>query len=130
VTVGTNSRLLTLQAVVLREARCTLPKVAANRTHVFHLYMIEVENRSEIQEALSSREIGTGIHYPIPVHLQAACANLGYRTGDFPTAERAAAHVLSLPMYAEMRREQTAFVAASLLDAIGGSRRTSQGAAV
>ncbi|MGA7090312.1 MAG: DegT/DnrJ/EryC1/StrS family aminotransferase [Candidatus Acidiferrales bacterium] len=155
VTAGTNSRLDTLQAAVLRvklrhldawnqarqqhaaaygsllrEARCTLPKVATNRTHVFHLYMIEVENRSEIQEALSSREIGTGIHYPIPVHLQAACANLGYRTGDFPAAERAAAHILSLPMYAEMRREQAAFVAVSLLDAIGGPRRTSQGAAV
>lgn len=155
VAAGTNSRLDTVQAAVLRvklrrldawnqarqrhaaayakllaDADCSLPVTAADRTHVFHLYVIEVENRKRIQERLAMLEIGTGIHYPIPIHLQEACAGLGYKPCDFPATERSAARILSLPMYAEMTPEQVEFVAASLGEAIEGPRRTVQGAAV
>ena len=61
-----------------------LPKIAANRTHIFHLYVVQTENRAAIQEFLNQRGIATGIHYPIPIHLQEACKDLGYRRGDFP----------------------------------------------
>jgi dTDP-4-amino-4,6-dideoxygalactose transaminase len=144
--IGINSRLDTIQAAVLRvklrhldrwnEARAehaaaydsllagtsiVLPKTAEKCTHVHHLYVIQVEHRSEVQEILIARGIGTGIHYPIPIHLQEACAGLGYRRGDFPVTEDAASKILSLPMYAEMTREQREFVAENLLQAVAAS---------
>lgn len=153
VVAGTNSRLDTMQAAILRvklryldrwnaarqqhaaayrtllaDADCTLPDVAPDRTHIYHLYMIEVEGRAQVQEALTSAGIGTGIHYPIPIHLQEACRNLGYHEGDFPAAERAARRILSLPMFAELRQEQLEHVATSLLGKIGSGRQTVQGA--
>ena len=66
---------------------------------VYHLYVIQVENREALQAALTKENIGTGIHYPIPLHLQKAYANLGYRPGDFPVCEKAAERILSLPMF-------------------------------
>ena len=66
---------------------------------VYHLYVIQVENREAVQAALAKENIGTGIHYPIPLHLQKAYANLGYRPGDFPVCEKAAERILSLPMF-------------------------------
>src|SRR6266851_8612099 len=64
-----------------------------------HLYVIQVENREAVQTALSKENIGTGIHYPIPLHLQKAYTNLGYRLGDLPVCEKAAGRILSLPMF-------------------------------
>ena len=66
---------------------------------VYHLYVIQVENREALQAALTKENIGTGIHYPIPLHLQKAYANLGYQPGDFPVCEKAAERILSLPMF-------------------------------
>jgi len=66
---------------------------------IYHLYVIQVENREAVQAALAKENIGTGIHYPIPLHLQKAYANQGYRAGDFPVAEKAAERILSLPMF-------------------------------
>jgi dTDP-4-amino-4,6-dideoxygalactose transaminase len=66
---------------------------------VYHLYVIQVENREALQAMLAKENIGTGIHYPIPLHLQKAYTNLGYRRGDFPVCERAAERILSLPMF-------------------------------
>jgi dTDP-4-amino-4,6-dideoxygalactose transaminase len=66
---------------------------------IYHLYVIQVENREAVQAALAKENIGTGIHYPIPLHLQKAYANQGYRAGDFPVTERAAERILSLPMF-------------------------------
>ena len=66
---------------------------------IYHLYVIQVENREAVQAALAKENIGTGIHYPIPLHLQKAYANQGYRPGDFPVTEKAAERILSLPMY-------------------------------
>jgi dTDP-4-amino-4,6-dideoxygalactose transaminase len=66
---------------------------------VYHLYVIQVENREVMQAILAKENIGTGIHYPIPLHLQRAYTNLGYRPGDFPVCEKAAERILSLPMF-------------------------------
>lgn len=66
---------------------------------IYHLYVIQVENREAVQAALSKENIGTGIHYPIPLHLQKAYSNQGYRPGDFPVTEKAAERILSLPMF-------------------------------
>jgi dTDP-4-amino-4,6-dideoxygalactose transaminase len=73
---------------------------------VYHLFVVRVENRDELIKQLASTGIGTGIHYPIPLHLQNAYAGLGYKRGDFPIAEKAAAEILSLPMYPHLRGDQ------------------------
>jgi len=78
------------------------PEAAPDRRHVYHVYAIRVGTRDQFQKALHEKGIQTGIHYPIPVHLQPAYANLGYKQGEFPETEAAAAEVLSLPMYAEL----------------------------
>jgi dTDP-4-amino-4,6-dideoxygalactose transaminase len=70
--------------------------------HVYHIYAVRTQRREALQSALHDRGIQSGIHYPIPVHLQEAYADLGHTEGDFPHSERAAREVLSLPMYAEL----------------------------
>jgi dTDP-4-amino-4,6-dideoxygalactose transaminase len=78
---------------------------------VYHLYVIQVENREAVQTALAQEHIGTGIHYPIPLHLQKAYTSLGYRRGDFPVCEKAAEGILSLPMFpgiSELDQERVA----------------------
>lgn len=82
------------------------PVVRADRDHVFHLYVIRTAERDALREHLVKRSIQTGLHYPVPIHLQPAYASLGYREGDFPVAERWARHGLSLPMYPELERVQ------------------------
>jgi len=69
---------------------------------VYHIYAVRVPDRDTLQGALTQAGIGTGVHYPIPVHLQEAYAWLGYAPGDLPVAERVAAEVLSLPMYPQL----------------------------
>jgi dTDP-4-amino-4,6-dideoxygalactose transaminase len=66
---------------------------------VYHLYVIRTKKRDELQRHLSHNHIDTGIHYPIPLHLQKAYTNLGYKKGDFPQSEKAASEILSLPMF-------------------------------
>jgi len=88
------------------EAGIVLPYVPENSEPVYHLYVIRTDDREGLQAHLAARQIDTGIHYPIPLHLQSAFAHLGYKSGDFPAAERAAAQILSLPMYPQLRREQ------------------------
>jgi dTDP-4-amino-4,6-dideoxygalactose transaminase len=79
---------------------------------VYHVYVVRSETRDELRDALTGQGIQTGIHYPIPVHLQPAHADLGYHAGDFPIAEAAAREVLSLPIFPEMTRDQVETVAA------------------
>ncbi len=74
--------------------------------HVYHIYAIRTQRRAAWQQALLEQGIQTGIHYPIPVHLLPAYSDLGYRKGQFPQAEKAAAEVLSLPMFAELAAAQ------------------------
>ncbi|EIC28179.1 DegT/DnrJ/EryC1/StrS family aminotransferase [Methylomicrobium album] len=82
------------------------PEAMAYARHVYHIYAIRTPQRSAWQEALQAKGIHTGIHYPIPVHLLPAYADLGYAPGDFPHAEQAAGEVLSLPMFPELTRAQ------------------------
>ena len=73
---------------------------------VYHLYVVRVPEREGLMRHLAEVGIGTGIHYPVPLHLQNAYAGLGYRAGDFPVAEKAAAEIVSLPMFPQLKGEQ------------------------
>jgi dTDP-4-amino-4,6-dideoxygalactose transaminase len=143
--IGFNSRLDTLQAVVLRAklrrlaawnaARraaaerydrllagvrgVTLPATLAGNEHVWHLYVVRVPDRDRVLARLAEAGIGAGIHYPVPLHLQGAFAGLGHRRGDFPAAEAAAAEVLSLPIFPHITPEQQERVASTLAAAVG-----------
>jgi dTDP-4-amino-4,6-dideoxygalactose transaminase len=83
--------------------------------HVYHIYAIRTAERKLWQDALQKQGIQTGIHYPIPVHLLPAYADLSYRRGQFPQAERAAAEVLSLPMFPELTPSMQKAVAEALI---------------
>ncbi len=132
---GTNSRLDGLQAAILRVklkyldewndkrknvAACyhnslkvlqiDLPKTRQDRSHVFHLFVIETHNRGELLQFLKQRKIFCGIHYPIPLHFQGAYEELGYKAGDFPISERVASRILSLPIYPELEEEEINYV--------------------
>ena len=92
----------------------TVPVIADFAVSVFHLYVILVDDRTGLQQFLSERGIATGLHYPIPLHLQKAYERLGYRKGDLPVTENAAERLLSLPMYPELTREQIEYVVESI----------------
>lgn len=127
---GYNHRLDTLQAAVLRVklkyldewnaarrqhasqykelftgTQVLTPEEAEYAEHVYHLYIIRIEDRDGLREHLNKRKVFTGIHYPIPIHLQRAYQDLGYQRGDFPITEQYADQILSLPMYAELTPE-------------------------
>ncbi len=142
--VGFNSRLDTLQAVVLRvklrhlarwnaarrEAAdrydrlleglegVTRPEVCPGNEHVWHLYVVRVPRRDKVLAMLKDARIGAGIHYPIPLHLQGAFLDLGYRQGAFPVAEAAAKEILSLPMFPEITPAQQERVVEELAEAL------------
>lgn len=132
---GRNSRLDELQAAILRvklvsleeenarrraiaarydEAFRDLPlRLLATRAGVVparHLYPVRLERREDLRRHLAARGIETGIHYPVPLHLQPAYAFLGYHKGDFPVSERACETVLSLPVHPTLTEDQTAIV--------------------
>jgi len=133
--LGWNARLDELQAVVLRaklphleawnEARrnhaarynellkglpVATPVECPGNRHVYHLYVIRVPERDRVQAHLKEHGIASGIHYPVPGHLQKAMAHLGYQAGDFPVTERIVGEILSLPMYAELTDEQISYI--------------------
>jgi dTDP-4-amino-4,6-dideoxygalactose transaminase len=93
------------------------PVERAQCRHVYHVYAVRLSNRDATRAALQAADIQTGVHYPIPIHLQPAHADLGYRRGDFPVSEAVASQVLSLPMFPEMTTEQVQQVAAAVLAA-------------
>ena len=90
------------------------PAAPANGKHVYHIYAVRTDDRAGLMRTLQANGIGTGIHYPIPVHLQEAHADLGYKKGDFPESERAADQVLSLPMFPELAITDVEVVAAAI----------------
>jgi len=94
-----------------------VPKERPDCRHVYHVYVVRSDDRDGLRETLTKEGIQTGIHYPIPVHLQPAHEDLGYHAGNFPVAEAAAREVLSLPIYPEMNREQVRMVAAAVSEA-------------
>lgn len=91
-----------------------LPKQMGYARHVYHIYAVRTSERAAMQEALNAQGVQTGIHYPFPVHLLPAFADLGYQAGQFPHAERAANEVLSLPMFPELTADQSASVSAAV----------------
>lgn len=93
-----------------------VPQEASDRRHVYHVYAIRHPQRDQLQRFLAERDIQTGIHYPIPVHLQSCFSGLGYKAGDFPLAEQVANEVLSLPLFPEMTVEQQDQVVAALME--------------
>jgi dTDP-4-amino-4,6-dideoxygalactose transaminase len=143
--VGTNSRLDSLQAAVLLAKLPRLAAWSAKRRenaayyseglagvpqvqtpvvdpcneHIFHQYTLRVERRDALQGHLKSQGIGNAIYYPVPLHLQTCFSDLGYARGQFPESERAAADVISLPIYPELTHAQLDYV----IDAIRGFYR-------
>lgn len=132
---GFNHRLDTMQAAVLqvklpyldgwneqrRRAAATYerllaglpivtPSVLDDVEHIYHLYVVRLENRGALQEALQDAGVATGLHYPVPIHLQPAYQELGYKRGDFPITEAYAETILSLPMFPELDDQKVAYV--------------------
>jgi dTDP-4-amino-4,6-dideoxygalactose transaminase len=141
---GYNARLDTLQAAVLRAklerledwnrrrreiasryrqllsgSSAQLPAEPAGLQSCYHLFTIQSARREAIRTALSAAAIGNGIHYPLPLHLQPACAGLGYQPGDFPASERIADATLSLPMHPHLNDAEVQTVAATVRHALG-----------
>ncbi len=133
---GINSRLDEIQAAILRvklkylkkwnKARqknakiydkffknindITTPQIIKNRKSVYYFYIVRLKNRKKIQEKLKEKGVSTGIHYPIPLHLQPAYKYLGYKKGNFLKAEKISNEILSLPMYPELTKKQIKFI--------------------
>jgi dTDP-4-amino-4,6-dideoxygalactose transaminase len=151
---GLNARLDTMQAAVLlvklrhlarwNEARArhaetyrrllvdvgdlAFQRQASSSNHVYHLFVVETGERDALREHLAGVGIQTGVHYPVPIHLQPAYADLGHKRGDFPHAERLAGRMLSLPMFPELRPAQIATVADEVRRFFASRRPASGGA--
>ena len=91
---------------LLADSKVRVPQEITYARHVYHIFAIRVDDRDSLQAHLLAKGIQTGIHYPIPVHLQKGYAHLGYQKGDFPEAERCAGEILSLPIFPEMTNIQ------------------------
>ena len=140
---GHNSRLDTIQAVVLnaklkhldawnalraqnaaryaellKPLKVVTPVTKSDRTHVFQTYAVRVPNRDRVVERMNAKGVSVLIHYPIPLHLQEAYAELGHAKGDFPVAEKVASDIMSLPMFPHMTAEQVEAVAAALKESM------------
>jgi dTDP-4-amino-4,6-dideoxygalactose transaminase len=89
----------------------TIPVESDGCRHVYHLYVILVDDRDALQKYLEEKGVVTGLHYPVPLHLQKAYARRGHKEGDFPVTESVASRVLSLPMFPELAKEQVEYVA-------------------
>ena len=142
--LGWNSRLDSIQAAVLRIKLRSLdqenqlrrnhagvyndglesllgivtPHCTAEMRHVYHLYVIRAQARDMLKNSLVNRGIGCGVHYPVPVHLQPACAHLGFKKGDFPVSELCAKEFLSLPIYPDLTSQQIECVIRSVQQAV------------
>ena len=90
----------------LSNSSLVLPREMDYARHVYHVYAVQADKRDELQKRLLSQGVQTGVHYPIPIHLQPAYASLGYKLGDLPVTESLADRVLSLPMFPELSDEQ------------------------
>ena len=105
------------------DERIVLPVEPEDRTHVYHLFVVRVPDRERMRRDLAEQGIGVGLHYPIPLHLQQAYQNLGWREGDFPETERAAESILSLPMFPHITEEQVDYVCSTLMVSLDNDER-------
>ncbi|MDX1389614.1 MAG: DegT/DnrJ/EryC1/StrS family aminotransferase, partial [Acidobacteriota bacterium] len=103
-------------AGVVETGRVRLPIRAERCEHIFNQYTLRVDDRDGLIEHLHRREIGHGVYYPIPLHLQRCFADLGYREGDLPEAERASREVVSIPVYPELGAERQQRVIEAIVD--------------
>jgi dTDP-4-amino-4,6-dideoxygalactose transaminase len=94
------------------------PVEARYARHVYHVYAIRVQERDAVLRELQEKGVGCAVHYPIPIHLQEACRNLGYKEGAFPIAESLAEQFLSLPMFPELTEDQIEYVALCVGEAV------------
>ena len=143
--IGYNSRLDGIQAAILRvklkhldqwvEARraharqyrqllggvggVTLPAEKAGARHSYYVYVVRVKDRESFMAALKEKGVGSGVHYPVPLHLQPAYAFLGGKEGDHPVAERYAKEIVSIPMFPELTEGQVAEAAAAIEEVVG-----------
>ena len=115
---GIAARYGELFAAAARAERITLPREAPGRAHVYHQYVVRVRDRDAVRARLSEAGVSTAVFYPVPLHLQECFADLGYREGSFPEAERAAKEVLALPIFAEMRDDEVDRVAEALFEVL------------
>jgi dTDP-4-amino-4,6-dideoxygalactose transaminase len=97
------------------------PFEAMYARHVYHVYAIRVQERDVVARNLQDRGVGCAVHYPVPIHLQEACRNLGYKKGAFPIAESLADQFLSLPMFPELTKEQIEYVVRCVTEAAIGA---------
>jgi UDP-glucose 4-epimerase len=111
--------IATLYDRLLEASGVTSPARPVAGEHVYHVYAIRHSQRELIRSSLAASGVATGIHYPRPVHLQPAYAELGYRPGDFPVSEALASEMLSLPIYPEMTEEMVMIVSDAVAAALG-----------
>jgi dTDP-4-amino-4,6-dideoxygalactose transaminase len=111
----TYTRLLEASGLVTA-GKITLLKPRTQAHHVYHQYVVRAQKRDSLRAFLAEHGVSTEIYYPVPLHLQKCFAYLGYAPGDFPEAERAAAEVLALPMFAELREEEQQYVVDCISD--------------
>jgi dTDP-4-amino-4,6-dideoxygalactose transaminase len=102
----------------LAESGIGLPAERPDVRHVYHVFALRLPDRDAVRARLTEQGIQTGVHYPIPLHLQPAHRDLGYTRGDFPVAEKVAREVLSVPIYPELTDDQVHTVAAALRTAV------------
>jgi dTDP-4-amino-4,6-dideoxygalactose transaminase len=141
--IGHNSRLDEVQAAILRiklrqldrynqarqaiaafysrelaETPYVTPATPENTESVYHLYMLQAENRAQVVQHLADKGIATGIYYPVPLHRQKAYRDLNYQTGDLPVAECLSQRTFAVPGFPELTPEEQAYIAAALKEAI------------
>jgi dTDP-4-amino-4,6-dideoxygalactose transaminase len=103
---------------LLSDAALILPAEMAWGEHVYHLYVIQADDREALRHSLSAAGVETGLHYPVPLHLQEAYAGLGYKKGAFPISERLASRILSLPIHPYITNAQIERVTSVLLESL------------
>jgi dTDP-4-amino-4,6-dideoxygalactose transaminase len=106
---------------LLKDSAVGTPVTCPENNPVYHLYVINTPRRDELQTYLKEQGIATGIHYPIPVHLQAAMRSLRYKPGDLPVTEQVVSRILSLPMYAEITDEEITCVVKAIKTFFGAN---------
>ena len=98
-------------ARALKDTGVVIPVERPGVRHVYHVYVVRTSDRDGLRARLTEPGVQTGVHYPIPVHMQPGYRDLGYSAGDFPVSERAAREVLSLPIYPELTDDQIEMIA-------------------